>query len=74
MIIRPNDAEVYIDAAWYKIGRHGLAFVHIGEWKSSGKEASEIFKAIEADEIQALKASLDRQGDLDLSTQLSTME
>ena len=72
-MIRPTDAQTYIDASWYKIGRHNLAFVHTnGEWRRSGKSAGAIFWAIELDEILALKAADDRQGDLDLSTQLST--
>ena len=59
-MIKPNDAEVYIDASWYKIGRHGLTFFHTnGKWKSSGKEVWEIDQAIEAEELRIMKAAKD---------------
>jgi hypothetical protein len=69
-VIRPEGADVYIDASWYKKGTtHKLAFVHSnGGWINSGKTIADIDKAIEAEELRKLKAFEDRQCELELST------
>ena len=72
-MIRPDDAQIYIDASWYKKGSHHLAFVHTnGGWINSGKTIEDIDRAIEAEELRTLKAFNDTQYELKLSTQLYT--
>jgi hypothetical protein len=37
---RPNDAQVFIDPSYYKLGRHGKPYYwREGEWLSISKEA-----------------------------------
>lgn len=44
---KPDDAQILIDAQYYKIGRHGLIFVWRWDgWKRSSKPDWEVLEAL----------------------------